>query len=300
MKIVIDVDRLLDEGRITTEEHARLKSWAVEDTGSLAFNILTGFGVVATAGGALALLPHGATAIILGLLLAAGGLMLVRKHTRGWGLLGSMLLVVGSVMCAGGILLVTQGGVAGFVVVTVLCLAAAVASGSALLAAMAVLALFGSTGAVAAYWHAMYMLAVPQPALTIALFSIVGLGTYRLSGTLPLDYQRLAIVAARTSLFLVNLGFWVGSLWGDALWLGQQAIPDWAFAIGWAVGLVVTGVWAARGNKRWVVNLLAVFAAIHFYTQYFEHLGASPATILLAGLVTLGIVLAVVRYNKQG
>jgi iron complex transport system permease protein len=47
-----------------------------------------------------------------------------------------------------------------------------------------------------------------------------------------------------------------------------------------------------------VVNLVTVFGAIHFYTQYFEHLGASPSTILFAGLVALGIAVGMVPYNK--
>jgi iron complex transport system permease protein len=47
-----------------------------------------------------------------------------------------------------------------------------------------------------------------------------------------------------------------------------------------------------------VVNLITVFAAIHFYTQYFERLGTSPATVLFAGLVALGIAVAMVFYNK--
>ena len=70
------------------------------------------------------------------------------------------------------------------------------------------------------------------------------------------------------------------------------------FVIGWAAGLVATGVWAARANKRWVVNLLAVFGAIHFYTQFFQRLGASPGSILVAGLAAIGIAFAIVRYNK--
>ena len=47
MKIVIDVDKLLHEGRITGEEHTRLRTLAVEETGSLALNVLIGFGVIA-------------------------------------------------------------------------------------------------------------------------------------------------------------------------------------------------------------------------------------------------------------
>jgi hypothetical protein len=306
MKIVIDVDKLLEEDRITTEEYERLNVLAVQETGSLAFNILIGFGVIATAGGALALLPSGPTAILLGFLLSAAGILLSASYAKEWGLLGSMLLLVGSITAAGGILFLTQGGFFGFLIVTLLCLVGSVLAKSSLLAALAVLSLSSTVGAMTAYGHATYMVAIRQPTVTVCLFSLLALGAYHLSKVLTLDYQRLAIIVARTSLFVVNLGFWVGSLWGDSLWLQRDTwdfrsgtvIPDWVFVIGWAVGLVATGVWAARANKRWVVNLLAVFGAIHFYTQFFERLGASPGSILVAGLVALGIALVIVRYNK--
>jgi hypothetical protein len=116
MKIVIDVDKLLEEDRITTEEYERLNVLAVQETGSLAFNILIGFGVIATAGGALALLPSGPTAILLGFLLSAAGILLSASYAKEWGLLGSMLLLVGSITAAGGILFLTQGGFFGFLV----------------------------------------------------------------------------------------------------------------------------------------------------------------------------------------
>ena len=306
MKIVIDVDRLLQDDRITSEEYTRLKALAVEETGSLAFNILIGFGVTATAGGALALLPSATTAIILGIGLSAAGVFLSANYPKEWDLLGSILLLVGSVTAAGGILSLTEGDFFGFLVVTILCLIASVLAKSGLLAVMAVLSLYATVGAMTAYGHATYMLAIRQPTVTVILFSVLSLGAYHLSKVLQLDYQRLAIIFARTSLFVVNLGFWVGSLWGDSLWNQRdnwsyrsgELIPDWVFVIGWAVGLLATGVWAAQNNKRWVVNLLAVFGAIHFYTQYFERLGASPGSILIAGLVALGIAFAIVRYNK--
>jgi iron complex transport system permease protein len=51
----------------------------------------------------------------------------------------------------------------------------------------------------------------------------------------------LAITVARTSVFLVNIGFWVGSLWGDDLdWLNVSpgtSIQPTIFAAAWAVAL---------------------------------------------------------------
>jgi iron complex transport system permease protein len=307
MKIVIDPDKLLGEGQITRDEYIRLIALAVEETGSLAFNILVGFGVIATAGGALALVPFPSTAIFLGIMLSFVGIFISTNYSKEWGVLGSMLLLVGSLTAAGAILILREGDVIGFGIVAIISLLGAVLAKSALLAAITALALSATVGAMTAYGHASYFLAVRQPAVTVVLFSALAFGAYQLSKTLSLDYQRLAIIFARTSVFIVNFGFWIGSLWGDSLWLQRdewdygsgRVIPDWVFSIGWAVALLATGVWAAKNNKRWVVNLLAVFGAIHFYTQYFERLGANPASVLMAGLLALAIAFAIVRYNKK-
>ncbi|WP_204307646.1 hypothetical protein, partial [Enterobacter hormaechei] len=66
--------------------------------------------------------------------------------------------------------------------------------------------------------------------------------------------------------------------------------------IGWAVALIGAGAWAARAGRSWVLNLAAVFGAIHFYTQWFERLGPSPLSILVAGVLTLGLAIGLWRY----
>lgn len=307
MGIIVDVDHLLHEGRISRDEYTRLRALAVKETGTLGFNILVGFGVLATAGGALALLPSSATALALGFVLSVAGLVLHATSAKEWGVLGSILLLVGSLTAAGGIVSLTAGSALGFLVVTLLCLAGGVLAKSSMLAALAALALSATVGAATAYSHATYQVVIQQPTVTVVLFGLLAWGAYFLSLGLTGASQRVALVFARTSLFLVNLGFWVGSLWGDSLWnqrdlldsLRGAVIPDWVFAIGWAVGLIATGLWAVRRNRPWVVNLLAVFGAIHFYTQYFKRLGTAPASILVAGLVALGIALAIVKYNKM-
>jgi hypothetical protein len=213
MRVVLDIDKLLAEGRISTTEYERLKEFAVEDTGSLAFNILIGFGVVATAAGALALLHSAAASIPLGLILAAAGVSLLTYHAEKWGVLGSLLLLVGSTTAAGGIIILTKGSVVGFLLVTLLCLTGAVLARSGLLLAMAALALAATVGAATPYGHATYALIIQRPTVTVILFGVLSWGAYMLSLRLCSDYERLALVFARTSLLLVNLGFWVGSLW---------------------------------------------------------------------------------------
>ena len=308
MKVTLDIDKLLREGRISSPEYVRLKSFAAAETGSLALNVLLGFGVVATAGGTLSLLQSAESSVVLGALLSGAAIALNKHSPRVWGVLSTIMLLVGSLLSGGGIIALTDGRPIGFMIVTVLLLLAGVAARSGLLVACATLALSPTVGAATSYGHASYTLVIQQPMLTVVLFTLLSWGAYRLSLKLEPEYQRLAIISARTSLLLVNFGFWVGSLWGDSpghtaeRWArmgGAQTVPDWMFGVAWAVALLGAGMWAARENRRWVVNLVAVFAAIHLYTQYFERLGASPGTILIAGLGAIAIAMALVRYNRM-
>jgi hypothetical protein len=215
-------------------------------------------------------------------------------------------------MFCGGVLAIGKGALSAMLIVTAALAGAAIVARSSLLMVAAVLALGACLGARTGYWHATYMLAVYEPLITIVLFGLLALGTYYLSKSLPADYERLALIAARTSVFMVNFGFWVGSLWGDDLLLirslsggnpriqrSWEMIPPLTFVVGWAVVLVVTGIWAVRENRRWVVNVVAVFAAIHFYTQWFERLGLDPMSVLVGGLLMLAFAIGLWMFNKR-
>jgi hypothetical protein len=308
MKITLDISRLVEEGKLTPAEAERLKALASQDTGSLGINILVGFGVVAVAAGLGALVPNVVTALIVGAAIFALGLSLTLSRAQQWWLLAQISIVTGALIFCGAILAYAEGALAALVLVTALLAVAGLASRSGLLIAASVLTLGACLGAKAGYWHATYALAIYEPLLTILMFSALALATYVLSHRLPSDYERLALVAARTAVLMVNFGFWIGSLWGDRLLLlrgltradsPNVVIPDWLFGIGWALALIAVGVWGVKVNRRWVVNIAAVFGAIHFYTQWFERLGATPLSVLLGGLMMLGIALALWSFNKR-
>jgi iron complex transport system permease protein len=312
MKITLDISKLVEEGKLTPAEAERLETLASHETGSLGINILTGFGVVAIASGAVALVPTPLTAVLLGAAVFAAGIAIVLNRVKQWSVLGQICLVIGALMFSGGVIAYGEGSLASMLVVTVALALAAIAARSSLLIALAVLAASACLGARTGYSHAVYSLAIFEPALTVALFSALALAAYIASSRMPADYERIALVAARTAVVLVNFGFWIGSLWGDPLMLlrgmgGKNpsllydsiVVPAWAFSFGWAVALIGAGIWAARVNRRWLVNSAAVFGAIHFYTQWFEKLGATPTSVLLGGGVMLGIALALWMFNRR-
>lgn len=313
MKVTLDLGQLLADGKITQAEFDRFSALAGESTGSLAFNILIGFGVIAVSLGALALVPFPTTAIVIGLIVAANGLLAMFGASQSWAVFGNICLLAGALMFGGGIVIANNGSVESFAIIAVVFTAVAIIARSSLLIAIAVLALAACLGARTGYMHAVYSLGIREPTLTIVVFSLLALATYLASKRLPWSYAKLAITAARTSLLLVNFGFWIGSLWGDRLnpstWLSTPTeaategssllvIPDWAFVIAWAIALVAVGIWATAANRRWVINLVAVFGAIHFYTQWFERLGASPASVLGAGLLALGLAIGLWHLNR--
>ena len=76
-------------------------------------------------------------------------------------------------------------------------------------------------------------------------------------------------------------------------------IPPLAFVVGWAFVLLGAGIWAVRENRRWVVNIAAVFGAIHFYTQWFERLRLEPMTVFVGGLLMLAFALGLWMFNKR-
>ncbi len=299
MRVTLDLDRLLAEGEITPAEHEKLTRLAARDTAVLAFNLLVGFGVIAVSGATLALLPAPATAISLGLVLTIGGVGLVRAGHRQWQLLANIGVVVGALLFGGGVVASGTGSVGSFLLVAATFGGAGVLVRSALLTALAVLALASCVGARTGYLHAAYFLGIQEPAWTVVLFTTLAVALHRLSARLPPDYGGLAVVAARTALFLVNFGFWIGSLWGDRSRDGAVLIPDWVFALVWAAALLAAGMWAWRRNERWLLNVVAVFFAIHFYTQWFERLGAEPKTVLVGGLLALGFALGLRALNGR-
>jgi hypothetical protein len=319
IKIVLDITRLVREGKLTREEAERLTTLASRDTTTLAINILMSFGAIAVAAGILALNPSFETGAGLGVALALLGLAIIFRGWEQWSLLATAITVIGGLLLSGGVIGLFNGHLAGTAFAALLLFVLAVLIRSSLLMALVPLALAGALGSSSGYSHATYMLIVSEPTITIIAFSaLAGVG-YFVSKRLEPAYEGLAIVFTRVSLLLANFGFWVGSLWGDypgaswvhgnmyygsESWEKSQAwresalhIPSYVFVGAWAVLLAGVGVWGARANRRWAVNTAASFGAIHFYTQWFERLGAQPWAIIVAGLTVVAIAVALWRYN---
>lgn len=295
MKVTLNLTELVARGQLTQQEADRLKGLAAGETGSVAANVFIAFGIIAVALGIGFLVPTAPTAVAVGVLLAGLGLVLSLVRAEAWLLLARICLTVGTVVFGGGLIYLADGAVWAVVMLAAGAALAAVLARSALLAAISILLVASALGSGAGYWHALYAIFVPEPGLNVFVFSILALLLFLTSQRVAPEYERLAIIGARTAVLMVNVAFLVGSLFGN----DDPAIAPVVFTIGWAVALVAVGLWGAWANRCWVVNVAAVFGAIHFYTQWFETLGANPLSVLGGGVLLVAFGVALWAFNRR-
>jgi iron complex transport system permease protein len=140
IKIVLDITRLVDEGKLTAQEAERLQTLAKRDTGSLAINVLMSFGAVAVAAGIIALEPAFVTGAALGVALVALGLAISFFAAEQCSLLATSTTIIGALLLAGGVIGFVEADFTGLAFSALLFLALAVAIRSGFLMALVPLA----------------------------------------------------------------------------------------------------------------------------------------------------------------
>ena len=98
MKIVLNIKELLEEGQIDQTEYDKLLLLSKRQTIRLAFNLLLGFGIVATSIGAIALAPSPYSCFIFGLIVSVIGLLVKIKASDQWMVLSITCLISGVLM----------------------------------------------------------------------------------------------------------------------------------------------------------------------------------------------------------
>jgi iron complex transport system permease protein len=289
MKVTLDLDALVKDGRISPEEAERLKGFAAADTGALGANILYALGATAVACGVAALLPTLETLVALGALMFGVGLFIRMQGAPRIQIFAQIILVIGALaLCAG------LGGLYGEnwmmrLGLTLGLAASAVLARSGLLAALAVVAFAMTITFDPEMWPPNHFLVT----VIVALSALV-LALYLVSLRVAPEFERLAIIAMRIAIVMVNLAFLAGSVFGEE----EIGVDGLTFSVVWALALLAFGGWAVFANRRWVVNSVAVFGAIHFFTQWFMVLGAQPVSIVGGGVLLIVFGLALARFNN--
>ena len=299
MKIVLNIKELLEEGKINQAEYDKLFSLSKNQTGSLALNLLIGFGIIMVCIGVITLTQSAFTALIMGLLTFLIGLFIQFRGTKEWSVLSSCCSISGVLIFTAGInlwvLWASESDFLGLansldflyaqILTTVILMVATAFLMSNILATLSILSIAQLIGAGTSYFTGSYTIWVSSPVVTIVIFSVLAFLLYYLSRSILSRYENILITGSRTSVLVTNFGFWVGSLFGG----GELEVPPQLISIAWALALIGFAVWGWRANRRWVVTVSSIFGAIHFYTQWFTILEVEPVSVVVAGVIAIGI-----------
>ena len=306
MKIVLNIKELLEEGKINQIEYDKLLSLSKNETGSLALNLLIGFGIIMVCVGVITLTQSASTALIMGLLTFLIGLFIQFKGTKEWSVLSSCCSISGVLIFIGGMNIWLIEAILSEsvflplamnveILTTFILIASSVFLTSNILAALSILSIAQITGAGTDYFMASYTIWVSSPVVTIVLFSALAFFLYYLSRSTLSRYENILITGSRTSVLVANFGFWVGSLFGG----GDLEVSSELISMAWALALIGFAVWGWRANRRWVVIVSSIFGAIHFYTQWFTILEMEPASVVIGGVIAIGIGIGIKQLDSS-
>jgi energy-converting hydrogenase Eha subunit C len=292
MKATLDLDKLLKEGQLTQAEYDKFLKLSSRTASHFYYNLMLGFAVVFVSVAVIGLLPGLVSIGVVGLVICFLGVALSRLFPDRLEPLAKTCLFVGALTFGLGIIDKSDGSAMSFLAVAIVWGGAGILARSATLTSLSVFALASCVGRRPNYLDVSYLLGLQEPLGTVFLFTPFTILMFWLGKRLPLQHRGLARAAGVSGLFLVNLGFWVGSQWGGDLPIGTEFfktlffmlkmkltigsrgvfVSPWLFAIAWTIALAVTGYWAYRHKCRRLFALVATFGALNFYTQWFQYL----------------------------
>ena len=205
MKIVLNIKELLEEGKINQAEYDKLLSLSKNQTGSLALNLLIGFGIIMVCIGVITLTQTASAALIMGLLTFLIGLFIQFKGTKEWSVLSSCCAISGVLIFAAGInlwvLWAYESDFLGLansldflysqILTTLILMVASAFLLSNILATLSILSTAQLIGAGTSYFTGSYTIWVSSPVATIVVFSALAFLLYYLSRSLVYRYESI-------------------------------------------------------------------------------------------------------------
>ncbi|MEK7627971.1 MAG: hypothetical protein AAB421_00955 [Patescibacteria group bacterium] len=299
-RVTVDIDSLVAEGVVDKATAEKIAARSGTSTTLFAIQFFIGVCIAGLAAASALLDPEFRLIPLGAFALFAAGLFATHYAGKEWFVATHTSVIIGTIgLCAW--VLKMNPATESFVPIALLLLVAGVMSKNSLLVGLAVVATTPLLNLSGMYHHAMYGLIVQKPLMTIATYTLIGVGAIVLARKLEGAYARMSGFAAGTSFFIVNLGFWVGSLWGDSLGGNRydSVITPTQFALAWAALsglLMVAGLFL---NKRAAVNLGGVFLSINLFTQWHEWFAREPSALLLGSVIGIAVALLFAYYNMR-
>jgi hypothetical protein len=289
-KVSIPLQKLLDEGTITQKEAERILELSEhQSSGSILRNIMVLFGAISIIAGILGIMPNPHIGALITAITLGGSYYLYYNHKEGWNFVAQSLGMLSTLGLSAWLIYLFGNNLSAWLLLSLFLGVVSFTLSSRFLAALIPFSIGQLIGMGTFYSHASYSFSIEKPSLAIAIYGILAFIAYLIGNKLKGQYENLCIIISRVSLFLVNMAFWIGSLWGDNIGRAKEGsfvnVPEYMFTLGWAIGLIALIIWGTHKRNIYVVNLALVFLSIHGYTQYFEAVGVSAVGLLLGGII---------------
>lgn len=293
MRILINLDKLQQDGVITPELAKTLQAYSIRDTGSTAINGLLAFGAILMGIGILVWLDSKEAAALISLIIFILGYG-INTYYNTWAKLGNICMILATLIFSGATGLIINHPFFSPMLGTLILCVATVVTKSHLLISLVPFTLF-------AIIANNVKGTIDMSILVILFYSFLSLVAWNLAKKFKNPYQSLLITFTRINIILVNFGFWTASTFGDIASGGLYAnsyLSSTMFSIYWLIALVSAGIWGAKRGRRFMVNTVMVFGAVHAFTHCIG-LEWYPLSDIIAGAVCIVFGLFLWRYNQK-
>lgn len=293
MKVLLDIDRLQSEGKITPQEYQRLQQFARQEFSSLVFNILLIIGALGAISAWIDIAPFALSNLIMGGLISILGLWWMKRSPQ-WSAAALILSLLGALLVSYGILSLGNYTQWSWLLVTIALAGIGVATQVNLFIVFAIIASPSALLPIARTHTEIFSVLETNVFSTSLLYTSLSMFFYCIWRYRAQKYKQLLAYAGGTCFVMANIAFINGSMLRYGY--GNYHADLYALIL---TGLLAMTCWLAVNTKnKWLFNVSAFFMFINIASKWTSVYGMSVRHELFLSLIAL-LIAFVIRYFNQ-
>lgn len=294
MKILLDIDRLKSEGKISSEEYQRLCQFARQETSSLIFNILLIIGAIGAISAWVDMVPSAVSNLVMGILVSMLGFFWMKRSPQ-WSAASLILSLLGALLMSYAILNLGDYTQWSWLAVTAVLAAIGIISEQSLFIVFAVIASPSALLPISSIHTEIFSVMENNVFSTSLLYTSLSILLYCVWQYKSTRFKRMIAYAAGSCFVLANIAFINGAM----LRYGYGAQYSDAYALILSAFLVIACWQAIITKNRWIFNTSALFMFINIASKWTAVYGTSVHHELFLSLIALMIAFVIRYFNQQ-